>query len=414
MHWCLMRLADVMHTPARQDVGDEGSPQAREEGRVRWQDVFTKSLFFNVMGRTERALRMALGGALIMALTMCDLPNMDYSFKYIGPFLFFVVGTLAPPLLSTAVIILFAGLFCILLACAVATGLLSCLLVSSGGQALCIIVFALFVFWASFLTTSKTKEMTLIGSYILLYAVPLATLVASPYASDGIKLVLTPERYGALKQFMATSSIAAILDEASSFLLMPPDVVAELVAKLTSPSAVQFLQRAAQSLQIQLPALPTDQPLTPQQVMGLLFTFFESLPPNMPVSVEMKPSRNAGLNLSQDWMYDVPLFVEGVVGQQISIGARPGAWFIKTIWVASGPIGMLRNLIIFAFLGFAIYLLVMLVPPIRRQRDVAIRDMANACRVIRRYVNKFTASFSLAEPSYESGAFSSIKLVSEV
>lgn len=352
-----------------------------KEGLVR--RVASNRVALNVMGRTERALRMALGGALIMALTMCDLPHMDYSFKYIGPFLFFVAGTLAPPMLSSLVILLFAGLACILLACALATTLVSCLLIGSGGKALCIVIYSVFILWSSFLTTTKTKDMTLIGSYILLYAVPLATLIASPYASEGISIELTPERFEALKAFVANSSVDDILAAASSFLLVTPDKAVEFVNALTKPSALRLLVLVARVLHIKVPA-PTYKELSPQEALGLYLTVLGSFPQGTPLHFEKKVPRGAGLDLPQDWMYDIPFFVEGISGQTITVGARPGAWFIRALWVASGSVGILRNLIIFAFLGFAVYFLVMLVPPIRRQRDVAVREMANACSVIRK------------------------------
>lgn len=336
----------------------------------------------NAMGRTERALRMALGGALIMALTMCDIPHMDYSFKYIGPFLFFVAGTLAPPMLSSVVILLFAGLACILLACALATTLISSLLISSGGKAICIVIYTIFVLWSSFLTTTKTKEMTLIGSYILLYAVPLATLIASPYAIGGISIVITPERYEALKTFIANSSMDDILATVSSFLMVSPDKAVDFVSVLTKPAAVRLLVLVARILHIKLPTLPQDLQISPQEALGLYLTVLGSFPEGKHISYEKTIPRDAGLDILQDWMYDIPFFIEGVSGEILTVGARPGTWFIRAVWVASGAVGMLRNLIIFAFLGFAVYFLVMLVPPVRRQRDVAVREMANACSVI--------------------------------
>ncbi|CDJ36413.1 uncharacterized protein EMH_0083670 [Eimeria mitis] len=226
--------------------------------------------------------------------------------------------------------------------------------------------------------------MTLIGSYVLLYAVPLATLIASPYASGGISIVLTPERYAALKAFVANSSIDDILTAASSFLLISREKAVEFVSVLTKPSAVRLLLLVARILNVQLPSVPTDTQLPPQEALGLYLTVLGSFPGGAPIEFEHKVPRNAGLDLPQDWMYDVPFFVEGVSGEAITIGARPGPWFIKALWVASGSIGMLRNLIIFAFLGFAVYFLVMLVPPIRRQRDVVVREMANACSAIRK------------------------------
>lgn len=349
------------------------------------QSIISSRRCSNVMGRTERALRMALGGALIMALTMCDIPNMDYSFKYVGPFLFFVVGTLAPPFLSTGVIVLFSGLFCILLACALATALLSCLLLSSGAQVLCVFVYAISVIWGSFLTVSKTKDMTLIGSYILLYAVPLATLVASSYALDGISLVVTPERFAAFQQFIQSSSLEDIRNQLSHFSLVPREKVDNFIATITSPLTINFLLGLMWK-QLQIPGvppqIPTDHPLDPKQTLTMLLQVAQKIPGGRPLFIETKIPRELGLDLSQDWMYEVPLFAEGVSGQSLVVGARPGFWFIKAVWIASGPIGILRNLIIFAFLGFAVYLLVLLVPPIRRQRDVAVREMAAACRVI--------------------------------
>ncbi|CDJ51088.1 hypothetical protein, conserved [Eimeria brunetti] len=362
----------------------EGVHHDAHDERGQLRRAASNRVVVNVMGRTERALRMALGGALIMALTMCDIPNMDYSFKYIGPFLFFVVGTLAPPMMSSVMILLFAGLACILLACALATALVSCLLIDTGGKVICIVLYSVFVLWSSFLTTTKTKDMTLIGSYILLYAVPLATLIASPYASDGISVVLTPERFAALKAFVANSSLDDILAAATSFLLVSPEKATEFVSVLTKPSAVRLLILVARILKIQLPSLPTDiTQIPPQEALGLYLTVLGSFPEGQPLQLEHRVPRGAGLDLPQDWMYDVPLFVEGVSGKSLTVGARPGSWFVRAIWVASGPIGILRNIVIFAFLGFAVYFLVMLIPPIRRQRDVVVREMANACGVIR-------------------------------
>ncbi|CDI76179.1 hypothetical protein, conserved [Eimeria praecox] len=373
-----------MGDPVRSRSHNEATQQDMHDEKRLVRRVTSNRVMMNVMGRTERALRMALGGALIMALTMCDIPHMDYSFKYVGPFLFFVVGTLAPPMLSSAVIVLFAGLACILLACALATTLASSLLIGSGGKAICIVLYTVFVIWSSFLTTTKTKDMTLIGSYILLYAVPLATLIASPYASGGISVVLTPERFAALKEFVANSSIDDILSAVSSFLLVSHDKAVEFVSVLTKPSAVKLLVLVARVLHIKLPSIPAGAQLAPQQALGLYLTILGSFPDGKRLSFEKKVPRGVGLDLPQEWMYDVPFFVEGVSGQDITVGARPGTWFIRAIWIASGPVGILRNLIIFAFLGFAVYLLVMLVPPIRRQRDVAVREMANACSVIRK------------------------------
>lgn len=342
------------------------------------------AILSNVMGRTERALRMALGGALIMALTMCDIPGMDYSFKYVGPFLFFVMGTLAPPFLSSGVILLFAGLSCILLACALATVLVSCLLISNGGRALCVFVYAVTAAWSSFLSTSKTKDMTLIGSYILLYAVPLAVLIASPYGYAGLTIEVTPERYAALREFVASSSIEQIRDAASHFFLIPPEDIDGFLARIGSPAAINLvLGIISKKLQFPLPTLPANTPVDPKEALNFFFGIATKIPAGRPLAFEMKLPRDFGLKLSQEWLYDVPVFVDGVSGEHVVVGARPGIWFIKGIWLASGPIGILRNLVIFAFLGFAIYLLVILVPPIRRQRDVAIREMAHACSVIR-------------------------------
>ncbi|KAL8433128.1 hypothetical protein ACSSS7_004105 [Eimeria intestinalis] len=344
------------------------------------------------MGRTERGLRMALGGAVIMALTMCDIPHMEYSFKYIGPFLFFVVGTLAPPFVSSAAVALFAGLFCILLACAGVTLLLACLLVDSGGQALCVCVYAILVVWATTLSVSRTKDMTLIGSYILLYIVPLATLIAAPYVRSGISIQVNPERYSALQEFVSKSSIDEIKEEASHFFLLPPETVDALLASITSVKTINSLIKMV-SAKLALPAPPFTLPETSEidqkKVLQIFLTLAAKISSGKRLSVETKVSEDWGLNISQDWIYDVPFFVEGVAGEQLVFGARPGAWFLKALWVASGSIGLLRNLIIFAFLGFAVYLLVMLVPPIRRQRDVAVREMAAACGVLRESVRVF-------------------------
>ncbi|KAL8455764.1 hypothetical protein Emag_000338 [Eimeria magna] len=346
----------------------------------------SSSVCANLMGRTERGLRMALGGALIMALTMCDIPHMNYSFKYIGPFLFFVVGTLAPPFLSSAAVVLFAGLFCILLACAGVTLLLTCLLVDTGGQALCVCVYAILVVWSSSLSVGRTKDMTLIGSYVLLYITPLATLLAAPYVRSGISIQITPERYSALQEFVNESSIEEIKEEASHFFLLPLETVEAFFASITSVKTINFLIKLALSkMPIPIPpfTLPDSTPIDQKQVLQLFLELATKVPSGNRLSMETKVSKDWGLNLSQAWIYDVPFFVEGVAGQHLIFGARPGAWFIKAVWVASGSIGLLRNLIIFAFLGFAVYLLVMLVPPIRRQRDVAVREMVAACGVLR-------------------------------
>lgn len=358
--------------------------QPKHARRIVSRRVTSRTVVSNLMGRTERALRMALGGALIMALAMCDIPTMHYSFKYVGPFLFFVAGTLAPPFLSSAVIIFFSGLFCILLACGVATALLACLLVVNGGKALCIVAYTVTVAAASFLTVGKTKEMTLIGSYIMLYATPLATLIASAYAYSGISLDITPEKFATLRQFLANSSLEQIKEGASHFLLIPPESIEGFLSKVGSPSAINFaLAILAKQLQIPVHTLPEDSQLDPKAALDFLMKIASLIPPGKPLAFETKVPRNLGLNLTQGWMYDVPLFVEGVTGGRVTFGARPGPWFIQAIWVASGSLGILRNVVIFAFLGFAVYLLAILVPPIRRQRDVAVREMAAACSHIR-------------------------------
>ncbi|KAL8440020.1 hypothetical protein Efla_007324 [Eimeria flavescens] len=382
--------AGVASPPSQED--DVGNPGGMK--------MLSSPVCVNLMGRTERALRMALGGALIMALTMCDIPHMDYSFKYIGPFLFFVIGTLAPPFVSSAGVVLFAALFCILLACASVTLLLACLLLDSGGQALCICVYALLVVWSSCLSVSKTKDMTLIGSYILLYILPLATLMCAEFVRSGISVEVTPERYLALQQFLKNSTVAEIKEKASHFFLLRPSTVDAIVDSIGSSQAIMLALKAILA-KLKIPDLPlSGGALDLEKILQLISLVTQKLPAGMPLSVDLKVSRDWGLDLPQGWMYDMPLFIEGVVGERVVIGARPGAWFIKTLWVASGPMGILRNLIIFAFLGFAVYLLVMLVPPIRRQRDVAVREMAAACFVIRGWADRsaplslFRAAFS--------------------
>ncbi|KAL8271933.1 hypothetical protein Esti_004057 [Eimeria stiedai] len=351
----------------------------------------SSSVWSHLMGRTERGLRMALGGGLIMALTMCDIPHMNYSFKYIGPFLFFVVGTLAPPFVSSAAVVLFAGLFCILLACAGVSLLLTCLLVESGGQALCVCVYSILVVWSSSLSVSRTKEMTLIGSYVLLYIIPLATLLAAPYVRSGISIQVTPERYSALREFVNKSSIEEIKGEASHFFLLPIETVEAFFVSITSPKTINMLIKLVLAkLNVKFPvSLRDNYSLDQKKVLQLFLWLATKVPSGKHVSMETKVSKDWGLNLSQAWMYDVPVFVEGVAGQNMVFGARPGAWLIKAVWVASGSIGILRNLIIFGFLGFAVYLLVMFVPPIRRQRDVAVRKMVSACGVLRESVGIF-------------------------
>ncbi|OEH76740.1 hypothetical protein cyc_07508 [Cyclospora cayetanensis] len=397
-----------MADTAGQEHTLSATSQKSHAGSSTLQRMASQGAVSNVMGRTERALRMALGGALIMALTMCDIPTMDYSFKYIGPFLFFVVGTLAPPMLSSAVILLLSGLFCILVACAVATALLSCLLVESGGQALCAVFYALCVIWSSFLAISKTKEMTLIGSYIMLYAVPLATFIAYPYASGGISVEVTPERYAALKEFVTSSSMEEIKEAFSQFFLLSPDKAAALLDKLTSQELINsILQSLPKSLKAVLAASAGTASLDRKTVLTTLFLLAEKVPAGKHVTLEMKLPRDAGSFDLQDWMYEVPLFVDGVSGQSVVIGARPGTWFINALWVASGPIGILRNLIIFAFLGFAVYLLVMLVPPIRRQRDVALREMSSACSTIRKCLCTVQEDLMEASTSADEGRGSS-------
>lgn len=314
---------------------------------------------------------------------MYDLPAMHYSFKYVGPFLFFVVGTLAPPFLSSMMIVFLSGLFCVLLACALATALVACLLITSGGRLLCTIVYCMTIFLISFLSTGKTKEMTLIGSYIMLYPVPLATLVAAGYAYGGISLNITPERYLALRQFISNSSIEEIKSSVSHFLLVSPENVSGFLEKISTPAAINLLLGVlSRTIHLRLPRLPANTPVDPRKALNFFLGIAQRLPPGKPISFEMKLPKDAGLDLSQSWMYDVPFFIEGVSGKTVTFGARPGTWFIKALWVASGPIGILRNLIIFAFLGFAVYILVIIIPPIRRQRDVAVRNMANACSII--------------------------------
>ncbi|KAL8449802.1 hypothetical protein Emed_002765 [Eimeria media] len=373
------------NTDSRTGTSPQGDDAAKDGPK---RCSANSSICANVMGRTERGLRMALGGALIMALTMCDIPHMDYSFKYIGPFLFFVVGTLAPPFLSSAAVVLFAGLFCILLACAGVTLLLTCLLVDTGGQALCICVYAILVVWSSSLTVGRTKDMTLIGSYVLLYIIPLATLLAAPYVRSGLSIQVTPERYAAIQQFVNQSSIEEIKEETSHFFLLPPETVEAFFASITSVKTINLLIGLVfTKLNIPRPpktVLPDNTPIDQKKVLQLFLGLATKIPSGKQLSMETKVSKDWGLDFSQGWMYDVPFFVEGVAGEHVTFGARPGAWFIKTIWVASGSIGLLRNLIIFAFLGFAVYLLVMLVPPIRRQRDVAVREMVATCSVLRK------------------------------
>lgn len=374
-------------------VRQEEKPAVRSRGKKRF---LSEGFLLNVMGRTERALRMALGGALIMALTMYDIPTLHYSFKYVGPFLFFVVGTLAPPFLSSVMIVFLSGLFCILLACALATALVACLLITNGGRALCVVVYAVTIFFISFLSTGKTKEMTLIGSYIMLYPVPLATLVAAGYAYGGISLDITPERYLALRQFISNNTIEEIQAAVSHFLLVSPENVKGFLQAISTPAAINLVIGVLSNIiRIPLPKLPANRQVDPKNALNFFLNIAEKLPAGKEISFEMKLPRDAGLELSQSWMYDVPFFVEGVSGRTVTFGARPGTWFIKALWVASGPIGILRNLIIFAFLGFAVYILVLIMPPVRRQRDVAVRDMANACSVIHRCIRG--SQMSLAE-----------------
>lgn len=361
--------------------GDESHPKAGILNGLlrRGMAKASRISLSNVLHRIERGLRPALGCALIMTLTMCDIPHMDYSFKYVGPFLFLVISSLAPPFVSTSVLLLTSGLFCVLLAAALATGLIACLLLDTGAQLVCIVGYVLSLTWVSFLSFGRTKELTLIGSYILLYTVPLATLLASRYALNGLTVTLTTEKLAWIRNYLDTHSQDELISDLSHFLLVDAEAVRSILSYLAS---TEFKLKIYEVLKGVVEDILFDMHVDPLHTLKKMMEILHSLQQHKAVDIQFYIGKDTFLPSHNQWLYGVPFFIQSSGEQCLTIGAKKGRWIIEALWSSSPLIGLLRNIVIFAALGYAIYILVSFIPPIRRQRDVAIRDMAHACAVL--------------------------------
>ncbi|CBZ51711.1 hypothetical protein NCLIV_015060 [Neospora caninum Liverpool] len=353
-----------------------GGSYSRPEGQeVEWTTatIFPaqSSVGANVVRRFERGIRLALGGALVYVLSMIDIPSLDYSFRALVALM-----SLGDP----------------------------------HGKIAAVIVFSLFVLWALGLNVGKHKEMTIIGSYIFMYVMPLATLIALPYAVGGVTIPISPEIILKLKTFLESGSPTAlelVIQVLAGYVGENPENVRAFINKFFSdPRLVNLiiLKINAQT-HAQVPLFPFIGKLDPAVVLQKFMTVIFSLfPGDNVIDLHFSLSKVDELDAAYDWLNGAPCSVYGTLNSGIYITVETGLWLIRVLWTADGRVGFLRNLIAFAALGYAIWVLVMLIPPIHRQRDVVRRDMANCTININRCLRATREVLHCLEASPESVA----------
>ncbi|EPR59318.1 hypothetical protein TGGT1_284780 [Toxoplasma gondii GT1] len=344
------------------------------------------SVAANVARRFEKGIRLALGGALVYVLSMIDIPSLDYSFRYVAPFVYWVVASLTPPFWSTVPLLLFAGLFCIVCVCGCVSALVALMTLGDPhGKIATVLIFALFVLWALGLNVGKYKEMTVIGSYIFMYVMPLATLIALPYGVGGVTIPISAEIIAKMKALLEQAAgtpeaLEAIIKVLAGYLGEDPASVQSFIDKFFSdPRFVNLiiLKINAQT-HANVPLFPFNGKIDPVVVLQKLVKLFFSLFSGDELIDLHFPLKDVNeLDPAYNWLNGAPCSVYGTLNSGIYVTVETGLWLINVLWTADGRVGFLRNLIAFAALGYAIWILVMLIPPIHRQRDVVRRDMAN-------------------------------------
>ncbi|PFH34806.1 hypothetical protein BESB_068390 [Besnoitia besnoiti] len=342
------------------------------------------SVAANVVRRFERGIRLALGGALVYVLSMIDIPSLDYSFRYVAPFVYWVVAALTPPFWSTIPLLVFAGLFCIVCVCGCVSALLSLMTLGDPqGKIASVIMYGVFMAWALGLNVGKKKEMTIIGSYILMYVMPLASLIALPYAVGGVSIPISPEMIDQMKGVLESASpkvMQLLVHALAAYFGEDPAVLQAFVTKFFSDP--RFVNLIILKINTQthagLPLFPWTQKLDPVVVMQTLIkALFTLFPGDKVLDFHFKIENLDKLDTDFGWLQGAPCSVYGTLNSGILVSVETGLWLVKVLWTAEGRLGFLRNLLAFACLGYSIWVLVMITPPIHRQRDVVRRDMAD-------------------------------------
>lgn len=342
------------------------------------------SLAANAIRRFEKGLRLALGGALVYVLSMIDTPSLDYSFRYVAPFIYWVVAALTPPFLSTIPLLLFAGLLCIVIVCACVSAIIAAMTLGDPtGKIVAVILYGVIMLWALGLNVGKRKELTIIGSYIFTYVMPLALLIALPYAVTGVSIPIPRELLGKIQVFLENPTpkmLDIIIHSVAAYLREDPQVVANFVnTYLTKPLFVNaIILKVNKQLHTHVPLFPMNQKLDPLVVLqAFMKVILTLLPKDKVIDINFNLENIPKISPDIAWINGAPCNIHGSLRTGLVFSVKTGVWLVRILWTAEGRLGFLRNLLAFACLGYAVWVLVMIVPPIHRQRDVVRRDLAD-------------------------------------
>eukprot|EP00070_Physeter_catodon_P037238 XP_028344132.1 uncharacterized protein LOC114486095 [Physeter catodon] len=224
--------------------------------------------------------------------------------------------------------------------------------------------------------------MTVIGSYILTYVMPLAALIALPYAVGGVTIPVPPEllkNVAAALQSESPQVLELVVNAVAKAFRLSPGLVERSVQRLfSSPLLVNtIIQHLNAQLQLRLPLYPPTQVLDPLTVIKQLAeVLVKHLDPDKFIifPVHFDHVKHLG---ELSWIRSAPCTVEGTLRRGFTVHIETGLWLLRAMWTAHGQIGFLRNLLAFAALGFSVWVLVMIIPPVHRQRDVVRRNLAN-------------------------------------